>query len=75
MATDPDKQPDPAPTSEPGTEAEKAQAFLDAMKFADVFQAARDEALEWSEMQQQGKKAKRKKNRAVHGKETPTPEP
>ena len=51
MTTEPDPQPDPAPTSEPGSEAEKAQAFLLAAKFTDVFQAAREEALEWNESQ------------------------
>lgn len=51
MATDPDKQPDPAPTSEPQSEAEKTQAFLLAAQFADVFQAARAEALEWNDAQ------------------------
>ena len=51
MATEPDLKPDPAPTSEPGSEAEKAQAFLLAAKFADVFQAAREETLEWNESQ------------------------
>lgn len=48
-------------SSVPASEAEKTQAFLNAMKFVDVLNAARDEALEWNEVQQQSGKAKRKK--------------
>jgi hypothetical protein len=54
MTTKPEPEPEPDPTSEPGSEAEKTQAFLLAAQFADVFQAARAEALEWNENQPDG---------------------